>query len=142
MIAEKIYKGATAEDLGIPEVQYASRRAVLDRFLAQWSGGDFRADYRAWIKTQQEGRTASRAVVVGSDIPAKAGLSDMARNAAGALGRALKSGGRRVPLAEQERRLAICRGCQHWTGRRCLLCGCFGKLKTRLATESCPIGKW
>jgi len=43
---------------------------------------------------------------------------------------------------ESERRLSICRGCEHFNGTRCLKCGCFSALKVRLATEHCPIGKW
>ena len=43
-------------------------------------------------------------------------------------------------LAEQ--RLTICKGCEHWDGKRCGKCGCFTALKVRLKSESCPVGKW
>ena len=41
-----------------------------------------------------------------------------------------------------ERRLAICKGCDQWTGSRCKQCGCFTGLKVRLPAERCPMGKW
>jgi hypothetical protein len=41
-----------------------------------------------------------------------------------------------------EKRLAICKGCEHWDGNRCRKCGCFTALKVRLKSESCPVGKW
>lgn len=58
-----------------------------------------------------------------------------------------KSGFKRVKMAELDRRLAICRGCEFWQENgnyslgRCDKCGCT-KYKLYLATESCPIGKW
>ena len=44
------------------------------------------------------------------------------------------------PMAQE--RLAICKGCENWTGSKCRKCGCFTALKVRLPSESCPIGKW
>ena len=41
-----------------------------------------------------------------------------------------------------EKRRAICQTCDQWTGSRCKASGCFTKPKTRLVSESCPIGKW
>lgn len=49
-------------------------------------------------------------------------------------------------------RLAICNDCEFYTSNenlmnptglgRCRKCGCFTRFKTKLSTESCPIGKW
>jgi hypothetical protein len=49
-----------------------------------------------------------------------------------------------VDDAEFERRMAICRGCEHYENDRCKKCGCFLNLKARLQSESgqCPVGKW
>ncbi len=46
-----------------------------------------------------------------------------------------------VDQAEQDRRLAICRTCEHYDPcqARCVQCGCFAGLKTRLATAHCPL---
>ncbi|MFW1676457.1 DUF6171 family protein [Pontibacter sp. JAM-7] len=45
-----------------------------------------------------------------------------------------------TPKAQQ--RLAICQTCEHFTGKRCRVCGCFMKLKTKLENANCPKGKW
>lgn len=43
-----------------------------------------------------------------------------------------------------EARLAECNDCEHFikATSQCKKCGCFMKVKTRLATARCPIGKW
>lgn len=50
-----------------------------------------------------------------------------------------------VEAAEIERRIAICKApCEKWrpSDNRCSECGCFGNFKTRLRSQSCPLGKW
>ncbi len=47
----------------------------------------------------------------------------------------------------QLRRLEICRSCDRYNQNdpdnpRCNECGCFLKVKTSWAGESCPLGKW
>jgi hypothetical protein len=92
--------------------------------------------------------------------PAKSvSLMRKSRNLAGAGGRVVKAAVKRekikVSAEEQQRRLAICEGvpsvsprCEHFTRSinfgaiSCSRCSCALNLKTRLATESCPIGKW
>jgi hypothetical protein len=55
---------------------------------------------------------------------------------------------RTVPDIEHERRLAICLACPSfdpdgWGGSgRCLECGCSTYAKSRIRSQSCPIGKW
>ena len=40
-------------------------------------------------------------------------------------------------------RIKICQGCEHLMKHtRCAKCGCFMRVKTRLAHSKCPIGKW
>ena len=43
-----------------------------------------------------------------------------------------------------EARLAECYDCEHFikATSQCKKCGCFMKVKTRIATARCPIGKW
>ena len=42
-----------------------------------------------------------------------------------------------------DKRWDICKGCDFLTeNNRCEKCGCFMKIKHRLATARCPIGKW
>lgn len=40
------------------------------------------------------------------------------------------------------KRLATCRACLHFDGRRCALCGCYMVAKTALANAKCPRGHW
>ena len=44
--------------------------------------------------------------------------------------------------AEREAALTICHNCEKWQGKTCGVCGCFGKFKTWLETEHCPLAKW
>ena len=40
-------------------------------------------------------------------------------------------------------RINMCRGCEFLKKHtRCEKCGCFMKIKTKLAPAKCPIGKW
>ena len=50
-----------------------------------------------------------------------------------------------VMLHDQEvidKRWDICKGCEFLNNNKCEKCGCFMKIKTRVATARCPIGKW
>lgn len=67
--------------------------------------------------------------------------------AIGRAGKALATGKKiAVPPEEQERRLAICHGCDQYDPGpdKCKVCGCVAVWKTRLATEHCPLNppKW
>jgi hypothetical protein len=138
MIFEDIYAGKTAQQIGLRDSDYASRKALLDRFLAQWGGGDLRADYVAWIKTQPEGQTPS--------YPAMPEAVERAGNLGRALFRFVVAG---LPIETREHadaRVKICETneCGFYDGSVCrhTKCGCFTKIKTFLETEHCPIGKW
>jgi hypothetical protein len=50
----------------------------------------------------------------------------------------------KASASEIERRMDICRDCQHFqeSPMKCRKCGCYLNLKTRLETEHCPIQKW
>ena len=43
-----------------------------------------------------------------------------------------------------EARFEECKACEHFVKltSQCLKCGCFMKVKTRVAGASCPVGKW
>tara|TARA_Y100000310_G_scaffold263575_1_gene273838 strand:+ start:264 stop:635 length:372 start_codon:yes stop_codon:yes gene_type:complete len=41
-----------------------------------------------------------------------------------------------------ERRRAICNDCEFRFGLNCKKCGCFIDAKTKVAGQSCPVGKW
>jgi tetratricopeptide (TPR) repeat protein len=70
------------------------------------------------------------------------GLLRMAFSAAKSMAKFLGSGFKTASPAIQQQRLGTCTACEHHTGVRCRLCGCFTNLKARMAHEECPIGKW
>ena len=43
-----------------------------------------------------------------------------------------------------DKRLSMCQGCEHFISAtsQCKKCGCFMKVKTKVATARCPVGKW
>lgn len=47
-------------------------------------------------------------------------------------------------VAVQEERYSICESCDRLTAvtKQCRECGCFMKLKVKLAEAVCPLGKW
>ena len=48
----------------------------------------------------------------------------------------------KVSEEEKERKLSICRSCEHFDAPRCTLCGCYMNFKAALASSECPAGKW
>lgn len=67
-------------------------------------------------------------------------------NAIKAAGRVLSATVKREPIKrnpeQRQAVLAICHQCEKWRGQTCGLCGCVGRWKTWLETESCPLGRW
>jgi len=67
-------------------------------------------------------------------------------NVASAVGRVAKqaTSGDRVLVEARVRnkRLEICKACEHCDGSRCSQCGCFVSAKTLLTSEDCPLGFW
>jgi tetratricopeptide (TPR) repeat protein len=70
------------------------------------------------------------------------GLLRMAMSAAKSMAKYLGSGLKAVPQRTHQERLRKCASCEHHTGLRCRLCGCFTTAKAWLPHEACPIGKW
>ena len=66
----------------------------------------------------------------------------MAVSATRAMMKYIGSGLKSTPAELQQKRIATCQACEHHTGIRCRICGCFTNVKTRMAHEQCPIGKW
>jgi hypothetical protein len=49
----------------------------------------------------------------------------------------------KLPEAQRNERLAICKACPHLSLiDTCNKCGCYMPAKTYLSGQSCPIGKW
>ncbi len=74
--------------------------------------------------------------------PRGPGLLRMAASAAGAMAKFLGSGMKTTPPDVAKQRLQICRTCEHHTGVRCRVCGCFTGAKSKMLHERCPIDKW
>lgn len=70
------------------------------------------------------------------------GLLRMALSATRSMGKFAGTGFKTTPPEVQRRRIETCATCEHHTGMRCKICGCFTAAKSRLLHESCPIGKW
>jgi hypothetical protein len=78
-------------------------------------------------------------------LPQKAngpGLLRMAFTAARSMSKFFGTGFRSTQPEIAQKRLRTCEMCEHHTGLRCRLCGCFTGIKARMAHEECPIGKW
>jgi tetratricopeptide (TPR) repeat protein len=71
-----------------------------------------------------------------------AGWLRMGFSAAKAMGKFLGSGMKRVSMETYQHRERTCAACEHHTGLRCKLCGCFTSVKAWLPREECPIQKW
>lgn len=70
------------------------------------------------------------------------GLLKMALTATKAMANFISSGMKPASADVQKARLAVCRTCEHHTGLRCRICGCFTSVKVKMTHEQCPIGKW
>ena len=70
------------------------------------------------------------------------GLLRMALSATKAMATFIGSGMKPSSVDVQNARLAVCRTCEHHTGLRCRICGCFTNVKVKMTHERCPIGKW
>jgi tetratricopeptide (TPR) repeat protein len=70
------------------------------------------------------------------------GLLRMAVSATKSMAKFIGSGFKTASPQTLQQRLQTCAACEHHTGLRCRLCGCFTTAKARLAHEECPLGKW
>ncbi|WP_165225142.1 tetratricopeptide repeat protein [Aquisphaera insulae] len=75
-------------------------------------------------------------------VPAGPGLLRMAISATKAMSAFIASGLKTTTPDVRTARLATCRNCEHHTGLRCRICGCFTEAKSRMAHERCPLGRW
>ena len=68
-----------------------------------------------------------------------------AKNVTKAAAKYAGSGFKNVSEERQKERMEICKKCEFYQADgnpTCAKCGCFLKVKTAWASESCPIGKW
>lgn len=168
LIVERIHRGESASDIGIPEIQYNSWKQTLEEFLLSWDGNNFEPSFRVWAleKEQEESESLGvkftpnpdfdpvkaeeakngKIVTCGDPLPDTPSLTTRAGNLSKALFRWAVEG---LPVESKESasaRVAICETneCGFYDGSICRhqKCGCFSKIKTFLTTEHCPLGKW
>jgi hypothetical protein len=81
-------------------------------------------------------------------VPAKPTMAQMAKNFFKSAAVFVAAGMPRASLQDIEKRLDFCRYCieyddQAYNGMgKCNVCGCNMEIKTVMATEECPLGKW
>lgn len=160
---EKIYRGETMEQMGIPAHHYALLQAELALFLAEvGEPDDFEAQMFAWganrvrpikqtitFRRLDEGKVAGEeptSNLADNNLPPMPDLVDRVGNLVPALFRWAVAGLPVESRGEAEKHLAICETneCGFFDGSVCrhIKCGCFSKIKTFLSTEHCPIGRW
>ena len=78
------------------------------------------------------------------DIPheSRATTWEMAKSATKAAVKFAAGGMQRVSESVREERLRVCRGCLHFDGAQCAVCGCVIAVKTWFPAETCPVGNW
>lgn len=74
--------------------------------------------------------------------PRPASVLQMAFTATRSMAKFAAAGFKSVHRDQRETRLDICHHCEHYTGLRCKVCGCFVAAKTWLRHEACPLDKW
>lgn len=74
--------------------------------------------------------------------PRPASVLQMAFTATRSMAKFAAAGFKSVHRDQRETRLDICHHCEHYTGLRCKVCGCFVSAKTWLRHEACPLDKW
>jgi tetratricopeptide (TPR) repeat protein len=70
------------------------------------------------------------------------GLLRMAASLTSSMAKYLGSGLKPVTAEALQQRLGVCATCEHHTGLRCRVCGCFTRMKALMPHERCPVGKW
>lgn len=115
---------AAAYGLEVSVIQ--THRANIQRFLSenQWTTS---ADYIQWYTLHRTLPSTGQQVV----------------NFLTAAAEHLWSGAEDTGDEEAARRFSICQECEHLTEEgRCVLCGCFMKIKSRWKEQPCKAGKW
>jgi hypothetical protein len=70
-------------------------------------------------------------------------IFQLAKNFSSSMMDFAKSGFEMATDEEVERRLLVCKFCEHYSGiGRCFKCGCYMPVKVHFAAMQCPVGKW
>jgi tetratricopeptide (TPR) repeat protein len=128
--------------LGKPEASWYG--AQLQRYRMDFAGmGGYGSGPSAQnVMSGPMGGSVMTAGQTATDQTTGPGLLRMAVSATKAMMKFIGTGLKAAPADIQRKRMATCQSCEHHTGLRCRICGCFTNVKTRMAHEQCPIGKW
>ena len=76
--------------------------------------------------------------------PRSPSLAKKAMNLANSTVKHVSTGMAQAEKKEREKRLEICVSCDRYNAedKTCLECGCYLEIKTKWASEACPIGLW
>lgn len=114
---------------------------ALGKPEAAWYGAQLQR-YRMDLSGLAAQAASGVQIAAASDPNTGPGLLRMAVSATRSMMKFIGSGLKTTPADLQQKRMAVCQSCEHHTGLRCRVCGCFTNVKTRMAHEQCPIGKW
>jgi hypothetical protein len=145
MIAERIYCGETAEDIGISELQFLSRKQALEQFLEETPVvEDFARQYLEWVSQSDygSGQPVSTESSCCEDRQVAPSLSEKVAGFGANMKQLVSSRFEAVSEEERIRRYSLCQECQWFKNYRCMQCGCFMKIKSKFAAMRCPIGLW
>jgi tetratricopeptide (TPR) repeat protein len=77
-----------------------------------------------------------------SQAPSASRLVAIPLRTAMAMAKFVASGLKTATPETLQSRLSTCAGCEHHSGLRCRVCGCFTGIKARIAEEECPLRRW
>ncbi|WP_165229611.1 tetratricopeptide repeat protein [Aquisphaera insulae] len=129
-------------------VQAAEESVSLLMALGHPEAAWYEEQLRRYREEEQAASLGSASFVnaqVRSPQPApssKSRLLRMAMSATKAMMAFVGSGMKTIQPEVRAVRLALCGLCEHHTGQRCRICGCFTRAKSLMAHEQCPLGKW
>lgn len=134
-------------EMGNPKLDAYTQH--LSKYLADMSVNEGAAARPAALGSLETGFAGSIVVDAGMEhgFPSAAAGGGptwlrMAASAARAMTRLAGSGFKKVSAEVHRARVLTCANCEHHTGVRCQVCGCFTGAKAWLPHEDCPLRKW
>jgi tetratricopeptide (TPR) repeat protein len=148
-------QGVQHAELGQRDLAIAKAEAAISllRDLGNPQAG-WLSEHLQQYRTSETGTPLQSAFVSGSVSFGNQGIASSANSKAGpsllrmaissvkSLATYLASGLKTVAPVIHQKRVETCATCEHHTGLRCKLCGCFTNTKAWLPHERCPIDKW